>query len=77
MSTIDTTINMLQGLSDKELQKVNLYITRVLIEKVYPYQQLTREELLEELKTAKEHAEQGRVMAAHTASSNVREKYGL
>ena len=36
-----------------------------------------RVELLEELLMAKKHAKDGKIMKAHTASSAIREKYGL
>ena len=77
MSTLDATVSMLHELSEADLNKVKMYITRVFVEQTYPYRQLSREELLAELREAKKHAAQGLVSPAHTASSNVRTKYGL
>ena len=42
-----------------------------------PYKPLTREEIIEQLANAKKHANEGKTMDAHRASSNIREKYGL
>ena len=42
-----------------------------------PYKLLTREEIIEQLAIAKRHTDSGKVMEAHKASANIREKYGL
>ena len=42
-----------------------------------PYKPLTREEIIEQLAIARQHADVGKTMDAHKASSNIREKYGL
>ena len=44
---------------------------------VASYMPMTREEIIEQLAEARKHAEEGKVMDAHKASMNVREKYGL
>lgn len=42
-----------------------------------PYKPLIREEIIEQLAIARQHADEGKTMDAHKASSNIREKYGL
>lgn len=50
---------------------------RILLQDSVPYETYTREELIQQLMIAKEHAAEGRVMDAHEASYNVRKKYDL
>ena len=46
-------------------------------ENYYPYTPLTRVEIVEKLAVSKRHADEGRIMPAHQASTNIRNKYGL
>ena len=77
------TMAMMSGLSDNELLLIKEFIIRlgkrkeVREDSYNPYKPLTREEIIERLAVSRKHAENGRVMSAHKASENVREKYGL
>lgn len=42
-----------------------------------PFHPMTREEIIEQLSIAHEHADKGMIMEAHKASANIRDKYGL
>ena len=82
MSTYEATVSMLQDLPESDLQKVKAYIIRIINRReipvsVHPFSSLSREEIFEQLETARKHAEAGYVMDGHLASSIVREKYGL
>lgn len=73
----------MKGLPETDLLKIKEFVRRLLTkpeerQEVYnPYKPLTREEVIERLASARKSAEAGRVMEAHQASANVREKYGL
>jgi hypothetical protein len=83
MSTYEATVSMIRDLPDNELLLVKEFIKRItskneIRKEMYnPYKPLTREEVIEQLATAKKHADEGRVMEGHRASANIREKYGL
>ena len=47
-------------------------------DKIYnPYKPLNTKEIMDQLATARKHANEGKVMDAHKASEKIREKYGL
>ena len=79
----ESTVSMLRGMPDNDLMVVREFINRLaskadIKKEMYnPYKPLTREEIIEQLATARKHADAGLVMDAHEASSNIREKYGL
>ena len=83
MSTYEATVSMMRDLPDDELLLVKEFIKRItskdeIRKEMYnPYKPLTREEVMEQLAIARKHADEGRVMEGHRASSNIREKYGL
>ena len=79
----ESTISMMRNLADEDLLLVKEFINRIssrkeIRQEMYnPYKPLTREEIIEQLAVAKKHAGEGKVMEAHKASANIREKYGL
>ena len=79
----ESTVSMLRGMPDNDLMVVREFVKRLVSkadakkEMYNPYKPLTREEIIEQLATARKHAEAGQVMDAHEASSNIRKKYGL
>lgn len=83
MSTYEATISLMQGLSENDLLVVKEFVKRLTSksemkkETLDPFRPMTREEIIEQLSIAHEHADKGMIMAAHTASDNIREKYGL
>ena len=83
MSTYEATISLMKGLSENDLLVVNEFVKRLSSkseenkETMNPFHPLTREEIIEQLSLAHEHADNGMIMDAHKASDTIREKYGL
>ena len=83
MSTYESTVSLMKGLPEGDLLVVQEFVNRLLTksenkqETFNPYKPLTREELIGELAVARKHAEEGKVIDAHEASANVRNRYGL
>ena len=83
MTTYEATVSMIQNLPEADLLVINEFVKRlsskeeVRKERYNPFKHLTREEIVEQLAIARKNAEEGHVMKAHQASSNIREKYGL
>ena len=77
------TVSMMKNLTEKDLLLIKEFINRlsqkneIRNEAYNPYKPLSREEIIEQLAIAKKHAEEGKVIPAHQASANIREKYGL
>lgn len=83
MTTYESTVSMMQNLPEADLLVINEFVKRlsakekVREERYNPYKHLTREEIVDQLAIARKNAEEGRVLEAHQASANIREKYGL
>ncbi len=83
MSTYESTVSLMNGLPESDLLLVREFIKRLISktdikkEMYNPYKPMTREEIIEQLAEARKHAGEGKVMDAHKASMNIREKYGL
>ncbi|MBR3307216.1 MAG: hypothetical protein IKI75_08195 [Lachnospiraceae bacterium] len=83
MNLYESTVNMMSTLPESDILIIKEFISRLSSKKEYrrelynPYKPLTREEILEQLAIARKHAEDGRIIDAHEASANIREKYGL
>lgn len=83
MSTYEATISLIKGLSESDLLVVKEFVKRltskseIIRETNNPFHPMTREEIIEQLSTAHEHADKGMIMEAHKASANIRDKYGL
>ena len=83
MSTYDAAISLMKELSENDLLIVEEFVKKLtsksekLKESSDPFHPMTREEIIEQLTKAHEHADKGLVMEAHKASNNIREKYGL
>lgn len=82
-STYEATISMMNNLGDSDLLLIKEFVSRLSSKKeirqeLYnPYKPLTREEVIEQLAIARQHADEGQIIDAHQASKKVREKYGL
>ena len=82
-STMDAIQPMIMQLSEPDLIKVKEYLKRLIskpeerISNFNPFTPLSREEIIQQLAIARKHAEEGRVMDAHQAAAEIREKYGL
>ena len=83
MSTYEATISLMKGLSENDLLVVKEFVKRlsskseIKKETTNPFHPMTREEIIEQLSIAHEHADKGMIMAAHKASDTIRGKYGL
>lgn len=83
MSTYEATISLIKGLSENDLLVVREFVkrltskTEITRETNNPFHPMTREEIIEQLAIAHEHADKGMIMEAHKASENIRGKYGL
>lgn len=79
----ESTVSMLKGIPENDLMVVREFIGRLASkaetkkEMYNPYKPLAREEIIEQLAIARKHADDGMVIEAHEASSNIRKKYGL
>ena len=82
-NTYESTISMMNNLGDSDLLLIKEFVARLSSKKeirqeLYnPYKPLTREEIIEQLDRARQHAEMGQTIEAHQASNNIRKKYGL
>lgn len=82
-SVYESTVSLLKNMLEKDILIVKEFINRLsskpqIKDETYnPYKPLTREEIIEQLAIARQHADEGKTMDAHKASSNIREKYGL
>ena len=83
MSVYESTVSMMRDLGDSDLLLIKEFISRLTTksevrkEMYNPYKPLTREEIIEQLASARKHASEGKVMEAHQASDAIRGKYGL
>lgn len=83
MSTYEATISLIKGLSENDLLVVKEFVKRltskseIIRETNNPFHPMTREEIIEQLSIAHEHADKGMIMEAHKASAIIRDKYGL
>ena len=77
MSTLETTVSMLEQLPEKDLLKIQAFIRLFFPETSNPFSPLTEEEIYAQLERSRKHAEEGKLKDAKRISSNVRAKYGL
>ena len=79
----ESTVSMLKEMPENDLMVVREFIKRLVSkgevrnEMYNPYKPFTREEVIEQLTIARKHADEGKIMEAYEASSNIRKKYGL
>ena len=77
MSTLETTVSMLEQLPERDLLKIQAFIRLFFPETSNPFTPLTEEEIYAQLERSRKHAEEGKMKDARQVSSNVRAKYGL
>ncbi len=83
MSTYEATISMIKNLPENDILLVKEFVSRLLTtsseQKIAsdPFKPLTREEVIEQLAIARNHAKDGKITEAHAASDTIRSKYGL
>lgn len=73
MSTLESTISMLETLPEEDLLAIQAIVKRFVVKENSPYAPLSKEEMLERLQSARKHADEGKVMDATLVSKNVRE----
>lgn len=78
MSTLESTVSMLEALPEDDLTAINGIVKQFYIKLDHPaYKPLTKNEMLDALKTAREHAEEGPLIEGHALAQEMREKYGI
>ena len=77
MGTLEITVSMMKQLPERDLLKVQAFVSLFFPETSNPFSPLTEEEIYAQLERSRKHAEEGKRKDARQISSNVREKYGL
>lgn len=77
MSTLDTTVSMLEMLPENDVLDVQNYIIQNKMKRSNPFQQLSSEQILSELKQSRQQYENGQCQEMGEAIQEIREKYGL
>lgn len=77
MSTLESTVSMIQQLPEKDLLKVQAFVRLFFSETDNPFSPLTEEQIYSQLEESRLQASEGKVKDAWQIASDVREKYGL
>ena len=88
MSTLESTISLLEMLPETDVRKVGAFIKKFFlpssnrdgaidVASYNPYKRLSSEELFNSLEESRKRAADGHVMDANQVAVNVRAKYGL
>ena len=75
MSTLDTTISMVQKCTEDELQVVQHVIRQFFLNRMPSV--ASKRQVLEELETSRKQHQNGQSQEANEALAELREKYGL
>ena len=76
MSTLESTVSMLEMLSEKDLMVIQS-VAAAFLEKYEMYQPQTEDQLLARIDAAIEHAQQGKLRDGREISSELRARYGI
>lgn len=78
MSTLESTISMLETLPEDDLVAVNHLVKHLMFRSGnVPFHAMNKEQMLEELETARRHVSEGKVKEGHQVAAEMRDKYGL
>ena len=79
MSIYESTVAMLELLSEDDLEAVNGIVKRLVIKthSENPYKKLTKEEMLEQLSEARTYVANGKFKTGDQVAENLGKKYGF
>ncbi len=78
MSTLESTVSMLEALPEDDLKAINGIVKQFYIKlDNSQYTPIDKDEMIASLKVAQQHAEEGPNINGHDFANQMREKYGL
>lgn len=78
MSTLESTISMLEALPEDDLIAINGIVKQFFVKIDTPsYEAMSKNQMIEALKMAQEHAKTGSLIEGHEFAKKMREKYAL
>lgn len=77
MNTLESTISMLETLSDKELQAIHDITFVIYSRNPIPLKPISKKQLLKDLELSRKQIEKGQYKDAKTAIDEIGAKYGI